>query len=40
MLADDDLLSNLAMRGMIESLGKYQVFSFYNGGEVLIILLN
>ena len=34
MLADDDIMNNLAMRTMIEHDGKYQVFSFYNGVEV------
>lgn len=37
LLADDDLLCNLAMRGLIEGIGKYQVFSFYNGVDVFII---
>jgi len=31
ILADDDILSNLALRNMIEQGGGYQVFQFYNG---------
>ena len=34
ILADDDILSNLALRKMIEEDGQYQVFSFYNGVDV------
>ena len=34
LLADDDILSNLALRKMIEEDGQYQVFAFYNGVDV------
>ena len=34
ILADDESLSNLALRSMIEREGKYQIFSFYNGTDV------
>lgn len=34
MLVDDNLLGNMAMRSMIEGIGKYQVYSFYNGIDV------
>ncbi len=34
ILADDDVLSNLALRSMIEQAGAYQVFPFYNGVDV------
>jgi len=33
-LADDDGLSNMALRNIIEQAGKYQVFAFYNGKDV------
>jgi hypothetical protein len=34
ILADDESLSNLALRSMIEREGKFQIFSFYNGTDV------
>eukprot|EP01022_Parablepharisma_sp_SALTPOND_P023728 TRINITY_DN50_c1_g1_i1.p1 TRINITY_DN50_c1_g1~~TRINITY_DN50_c1_g1_i1.p1 ORF type:complete len:966 (-),score=71.76 TRINITY_DN50_c1_g1_i1:1283-4180(-) len=34
LLADDDILSNLALRSMIEQTGLYKVFTFYNGVDV------
>ncbi len=39
LLADDDGLSNMALRSMIEQSGKYQVFSFYNGLDVSYFLI-
>lgn len=35
ILADDEPLSNMLMRRMIEEGGKYQVFQFYNGVDVI-----
>lgn len=34
LLADDDPMSNYALRGMIERSGKFQVIPCYNGLEV------
>lgn len=40
VLADDDVLSNMALRNMIEQQpGKYQVFPFYNGLAVFLLIL-
>ena len=36
LLADDDVLSNLAVKTMIEKEGKYQVASVFNGREVIV----
>ncbi len=38
LLADDDVLSNLALRSMIEQSGLYRVFTFYNGVDVRTFL--
>lgn len=34
LLADDDVMSNITLRGMIERSGKFHIISCYNGLEV------
>lgn len=35
IMADDDIMCNTALKTMLEKLGKIQVYSFYNGVNVI-----